>query len=119
MVRSGMSVDLHFLVDACGIHEMILRRLEAARQRLTVGRLDELDERAGEVGLLEYPEPAVGFGVQRLTRRPSLEIALPISQRNDRALQRQCAWHLTNPLRGTAQCRASRGPGTDPRRRRR
>src|ERR1019366_4909348 len=83
MMRAGMSGELHFGVDARGVEHGFGRRGMRGLQRRGIGRLDELDERAGQRGLLEHPELALCPYVVILPRPQSLEILRPLRERDD------------------------------------
>src|ERR1019366_9436150 len=110
MLRVGMSGELHFSVDAGGIEHRLGSGGVRGLERRGIRRLDELDERARERGLLEHPELAARVLVVVLPRLQALEILDPLRERNDRTLDRERARHRLETLVGDRLERALQVP---------
>src|ERR1019366_2549079 len=74
MLRAGMSGELHFGVNAGGIEDGLGSGGMRGLERRGIGRLDELDERAGQRGLLEHPELTLRVSIVILPRLQALEV---------------------------------------------
>src|SRR5215469_10445930 len=94
------SGQLHFRVDSLGIEDRFRRRRERARQRVGVGCLDELEERAGKRGLLERPVLAVLLRVVLVFAAKLFVEPLAVRRRDERALDGECARHGQSTVSG-------------------
>src|ERR1019366_4161560 len=110
MLRAGMSGELHFGVNAGGVEHRLGSGGMRGLERSCVGRLDELDERARERGLLEHPELALCPRVVVLPRLYALEVLRPLREWHDRALDGERVRHRLETRLGNRLQRAFQIP---------
>src|SRR5262245_25596632 len=110
MVRVGILFQLHFLIDAIGIEDLLRRAGVGFRQGLRVGCLEKLEECAREPCLLEYPEATVGFRVVVSLFAQLLLKPLTIRRGDEGSLNGQRPGHIRVRFRGRSRVTSSRVP---------
>src|SRR5262249_20743913 len=100
MVRVGILFQLHFLIDAIGIEDLLRRAGVCFRQGLRVGGLEKLEERTWEPCFLEDPEATVGLCVVVCLLAQLLLKPLTIRRGDEGSLNGQRPGHIRVRFRG-------------------
>src|SRR5687767_9816152 len=88
ITRVGMSLQLHFTVDARRVDERLGSAGVRRGERVEIVGLEELQEGALELRFLEHVEPAVRAGVVVTLRPHPLDVLLAVGLRHDGAVHR-------------------------------
>src|SRR5690242_8230982 len=93
IVRVGILLQLHFMVDPGGVDEVLWSPRHRIGERVLILCFDELNVRTGQITLLEHPELAIRPGVVQTTCPQALHELLPVGRRYDRPLESKCTCH--------------------------
>src|SRR3954471_5158575 len=102
-VRVGMSGQLHFTIDACGVERRIGCRGVRTRERLSVWRFDKLQECSRQAGFLENPEVTFGARIVLLFALHPLEELLSLARRYERPLYAKRSRHRRSDHAGVRE----------------